>query len=132
VPEETSAPFLDGRIKINNDKYSMLKFLQNLFKKNYEDLSGREFKQRFQSDKNAVLIDVRTPSEFKSGSIKGAKNIDVTGPGFSSEISKLDKSKQYFIFCRSGARSGHACRMMSAQGFKVINLSGGVGAWPSN
>jgi rhodanese-related sulfurtransferase len=110
----------------------MLKFLRSLFKKSYEDLPGREFKQRFLADKNAVLIDVRTPSEFKSGSIKGAKNINVTGPDFNRETAKLDKSKQYFIFCRSGARSGHACRMMSAQGFKVINLSGGVGAWPSN
>ena len=109
----------------------MLKFLKSLFKKNYEDLSGREFKSRFQGNKNAVLIDVRTPSEFKSGSIKGAKNINVTGSDFNAQVDKLSKDNEYFVFCRSGARSGHACRLMASRGFRVVNLSGGIGAWPS-
>lgn len=110
----------------------MFKLISNLFKKNYEDLSGREFKNKFKSIPGAVLIDVRSDAEFKSGSIKGAKNMNIMSSGFSAEIAKLDKSKTYFIFCRSGARSASACRMMSAAGLNVSNLRGGIGAWPAN
>ncbi len=108
----------------------MFKFLKSLFSKNYEDLNGAAFKSRFQACKNAMLIDVRTPGEFNAGTIKGAKNINVTGADFYRELEKLSKDKEYFLFCRSGARSGHACRIMSSKGFKAVNLSGGIGTWP--
>lgn len=108
----------------------MFKFLKKLFAKNYEDLSGSEFKSRYQSGKKAMLIDVRTPAEFNAGTIKSAKNINVTGTDFNSQINKLAKDTEYFVFCRSGARSGHACRVMSANGLKAVNLIGGIGAWP--
>lgn len=109
----------------------MFKFIKSLFAKNYEDLSGPVFKSRYQESKGAILLDVRTPGEFNAGTIKGAKNINVTGTDFNSQIEKLPKDKEYFVFCRSGARSGHACRVMSSRGFKAVNLSGGIGAWPA-
>jgi Rhodanese-related sulfurtransferase len=107
----------------------------NLFSfgtKAYEDLRGQEFQQKFTSTKGAVLVDVRTAGEFSSGSIKGAKNIDFMSASFVEQFSKLDKSKEYFLFCRSGNRSGQACSILSKEGYKVYNLSGGVGAWPGN
>lgn len=42
----------------------------------------------------------------------------------------MDKSKDYFIFCRSGNRSAQACGIMAELGFNVYNLKGGVGMWP--
>ncbi|MDX2282943.1 MAG: rhodanese-like domain-containing protein [Bacteroidia bacterium] len=108
----------------------MLNFLKNLFKQPYETLSGSEFKARFSQTKGAVLLDVRTPAEFKSGAISGAKNLDVTSAGFAEKAAKLDKSKTYFLYCRSGARSGQACSFLSQQGYTVYNLSGGIGSWP--
>lgn len=111
-------------------KMNMLNLLKSLFAKSYQDLDGKSFKAAYEASTGAVLIDVRTPSEFKAGTIKGAKNINVTATDFELNISKLPKDKEYFLFCRSGARSGHACRMMSSKGFKVTNLSGGIGAWP--
>lgn len=105
----------------------------NLFSsdtKAYKNLNGREFKEQFQNVKKAVLLDVRTPGEFASGTIKGAKNMDMMSPSFKSAISKLDKDKEYFLFCRSGNRSGQACNMMSKEGFKVYNLKSGVDDWP--
>lgn len=105
----------------------------NIFKsapKNYEDLDGTTFKTKFDSSQKAELLDVRTAGEFKSGTIKGAKNIDVTSAQFGSALQMLDKDKEYFVFCRSGNRSGSACQMLSDQGFKAYNLVGGVGAWP--
>ncbi|MDX5420555.1 MAG: rhodanese-like domain-containing protein, partial [Hymenobacteraceae bacterium] len=51
---------------------------------------------------------------------------------FQNALGSLDKDKEYFVFCRSGNRSGSACELMSAQGFKCYNLAGGIGAWPNN
>lgn len=96
----------------------------------YKSLNGREFKEEYSNSKKPLLIDVRTAGEFASGSIPGAKNIDIMSAHFKRQISSLDKSKDYFLFCRSGNRSAQACSMMAEQGFNVYNLEGGVGAWP--
>jgi rhodanese-related sulfurtransferase len=106
----------------------------NIFKsapKNYEDLDGKTFKAKFQQAPKAELLDVRTAGEFAAGTIKGARNLDVMSPQFQQALPSLDKNKEYFVFCRSGNRSGSACDLLAAQGFKAYNLAGGVGAWPS-
>ena len=79
----------------------------------------------------SVILDVRTEEEFESGYIKGALNMDIRGgPDFLASIESLDKSKSYFLYCRSGARSGQACQLMSQMGFSALyNLDGGVLAW---
>ena len=79
----------------------------------------------------SVILDVRTEEEFESGYIKGALNMDIHGGAeFLSSIDALDKSKSYFVYCRSGARSGQACQLMSQMGFSAVyNLEGGVLAW---
>lgn len=100
------------------------------FKKSYQDLDGRAFKTAFEQDSQAVLLDVRTPAEFQSGHIKGALNMDIMGFDFRNQIGALDQNKTYYIYCRSGNRSGQACSMMSDLGLKTINLAGGIGAWP--
>jgi len=104
----------------------------SLFKKSYEDLNGTTFKQTFESTPGAVLLDVRTPMEYAAGSIPGSVNMDIMGYDFQDDVAKLDKSKTYFIYCRSGNRSGQACAIMSEMGFTTYNLSGGIGAWPFN
>ena len=79
----------------------------------------------------SVILDVRTAEEFESGYIKGALNMDIReGPDFLASIESLDKSISYFVYCRSGARSGQACQLMSQMGFSALyNLDGGVLAW---
>lgn len=108
----------------------MIKFLQKLFEKNYEDCRGDEFKARLMKEANAVLLDVRSASEFKAGTIEGAKNSNMMSPSFAAEVGRMDPTKTYFVFCRSGARSGMAANMMSKVGLKVINLKGGIITWP--
>ena len=94
-------------------------------------LAGHPFKAAYQQAPNkAVLLDVRTPGEFSSGSIKGALNIDIMSSNFAQKVEKLDKDATYFIFCRSGNRSGQACKMMHKMGFDVRNLAGGIGSYP--
>lgn len=105
----------------------------NLFSgktKNYKSLNGKEFKHEYDARNHPVLIDVRTAAEFASGSISKAKNIDLLSLEFKKQIHAMDKSKDYFIFCRSGNRSAQACGIMAELGFNVYNLKGGVGMWP--
>ena len=96
----------------------------------YKSLHGKDFKNEYHKSKQPELIDVRTSGEFASGSIPGAKNIDIMSANFKKQLASLDKSKDYFLFCRSGNRSAQACSIMAGQGFNVYNLRGGIGAWP--
>lgn len=105
----------------------------NIFKsapKNYPDLDGKTFKTKFQATPKAELLDVRTAGEFASGTIPGARNLDITSSQFQAALQTLDKDKAYFVFCRSGNRSGSACQVLAEKGFQAYNLAGGVGAWP--
>lgn len=106
----------------------------NIFKsttKNYEDLDGKTFRMKYQSALKAELLDVRTAWEFASGTIKGASNLEVASAQFHSALKTLDKGKAYYVFCRSGNRSGSACDILSPQGFRAYNLAGGLDAWPN-
>jgi len=84
-----------------------------------------------QQDENAVILDVRTPDEWNDGIIPGAITIDYyKGQGFIDEVEQLDKSKNYYVYCRSGARSGNACGILNQLGFEnAYNLSGGILQW---
>ncbi|MEZ4902018.1 MAG: rhodanese-like domain-containing protein [Spirosomataceae bacterium] len=100
-------------------------------KKNYENVSSVTFKQLIAETPGAVILDVRTPAEMRSGHIKGAINIDLMSADFQQKVAKLDKNKTYFVYCRSGNRSGQACKMMGDAGFEhLYNLSGGMMSWP--
>jgi len=77
------------------------------------------------------LLDVRTLEEVEEGYIPSATNIDIyKGPEFVSEIEKLDKTKNYYVYCRSGGRSAQACAIMNELGFEnTYNLLGGFTEW---
>ncbi|MBT3647647.1 MAG: rhodanese-like domain-containing protein [Flavobacteriales bacterium] len=97
--------------------------------KSFEEISSPEFELKMKS-KDTIVLDVRTGGEFASGYIPGAKNIDVNSGDFASRISKLDKSKNYLVYCRSGMRSASACTYLGEQGFEnVTNLRGGIMGW---
>ena len=95
------------------------------------DLSQEEWEEQMKNDDNALMLDVRTPQEFEEGYIPGAVDIDIyLGQGFLEELGKLDKSKNYYVYCRSGARSGQACAIMNSIGIEnAYNLEGGFMNW---
>jgi phage shock protein E len=71
------------------------------------------------------LIDVRTATEFEAGYIANAQNIDFLSGEFAETIPSLDKSKTYYLYCRSGGRSGKSAELLLAAGFtKVYNIGG--------
>ncbi|ASO03526.1 rhodanese-related sulfurtransferase [Arenibacter algicola] len=95
------------------------------------DLSQEEWSEQFENDENAFLLDVRTPEEVEEGYIPNATNIDIyLGQEFVAELEKLDKTKNYYVYCRSGQRSGQACAIMNKLGFEnAYNLVGGFMNW---
>ncbi len=95
------------------------------------DLSQEEWMTQYNNDDNAVILDVRTQAEIEEGYIPNAISIDIyLGPDFLTELEKLDKSKNYYVYCRSGNRSGQACAIMNSKGFeKAFNLEGGFMNW---
>ncbi len=89
----------------------------------------QEFKKLVDA-KEGILLDVRTPQEYAEGHIAGSINIDFHGENFKSELEKLDKTKTYEVYCRSGKRSASSAQVMEEMGFKkVINLDGGIIGW---
>ena len=95
------------------------------------DLSQQEWEEQLEADNNAVILDVRTQDEVDEGMIPNAIHIDIyKGQGFVDEVEALDKTKNYYVYCRSGARSGQACGIMNQLGFeKAYNLEGGFMNW---
>ena len=95
----------------------------------YENISPEKFKELME-DTSSIVLDVRTPEEEVEGTIPGSVLININEPSFPAEIEKLDKSKTYLVYCRSGNRSGKACGYMSSKGFSSLyNLEGGIRAW---
>jgi phage shock protein E len=83
-----------------------------------------------ETNKEVVVLDIRTEEEFKDGHIAKAVNIDYLDNSFTDKISKLDKSKTYLVHCASGGRSGKSLSKFSAQGFaNIYHLDGGLSAW---
>lgn len=74
------------------------------------------------------LIDIRETYEYKSGTIKTAKNIPM-GEILAKPDKYLKKDKEYYIMCQSGGRSSSACKQLSKLGFDITNVAGGVGSY---
>lgn len=72
-----------------------------------------------------VWIDVRTPEEIAEGALDGALHIDLQGPDFEAAISELPRDGAYFVYCRSGNRSGQAIEIMRGLGFTDLVNGGG-------
>lgn len=95
------------------------------------DLKQKEWTSKLNASDNAVILDVRTQEEAAQGVIPNAKIIDIyQGQEFIDEIKKLDMSKTYFVYCKSGGRSAQACSVMNQLGFQnTYNLVGGFTEW---
>lgn len=86
------------------------------------DLSPAEFKQELDNSEG-VVIDCRTPGECAGGTWPDAKCMDWLGGDLQNQVSQLDPSQSYFLYCRSGNRSAQAAKFLKAQGFnKVYNV----------
>lgn len=82
------------------------------------------------ADTNVVVLDVRTPDEFKAGHIRGAKSVDFRSADFAKKLGELDRNRTYLVHCASGGRSTSSLETFQKLGFKsVVHLDGGFNAW---
>lgn len=82
------------------------------------------------NNEDVVLLDVREPSETADGKI--AKAIQIPAGAVEKRVGELEKhkNKTLLVYCKTGARSGMACRELSKKGFdRVYSLNGGITAW---
>ena len=95
------------------------------------DLSQKDWTEQLEEDNNSVVLDVRTLQEVELGIIPNALHIDIfLGQEFIDAIQKLDKSKSYYVYCKSGGRSAQTCSIMNQLGFeRTYNLVGGITQW---
>lgn len=88
-------------------------------------LSAEQFREQRQKSPGKI-IDVRTPEEHEEGHLADTDMlIDIKSDAFDSEISKLDKNETYYLYCRSGGRSGKAVEKMKEAGFQEVYNVGG-------
>lgn len=101
-----------------------------LFQVQSHNLSPTEFQKKIKSDPKAVVLDVRTPEETGEGIVEGAMMIDFYQADFDKKLNGLDKTKNYYLYCKAGSRSSKAANLMSEKGFKnVYQLDGGILGW---
>jgi rhodanese-related sulfurtransferase len=95
------------------------------------NLSQEDWVSQLNADTNAVILDVRTDEEWNEGIILGAIQNDIyKGQGFIYRLEELDKSKNYYVYCKAGGRSAQACSIMNQMGFEnMYNLMGGFMNW---
>ena len=88
-----------------------------------ESISTAELEKRLKT--NIKLLDVRTPSEYNRGHIKGALNIPL------GQIDRYSQSKEekLYVICHSGVRSRLAAAKLRKKGYDVVNISGGMRTW---
>ena len=93
-------------------------------------LSPEQFSAALAMPGDHVLLDVRTPDEFKEGHIEKSVNYDWNGDHFFDQIAALNKKAPVYVYCFSGGRSGEAASAMREKGFKkVFELQGGIRKW---
>ena len=79
------------------------------------------------------LIDVRTKSEYESGFIERALNIDFFSDTFESDVLSLNKNSKIILYCRTNNRSTKTANLLKKNGFKDISvIEGGITDWVKN
>lgn len=95
-----------------------------------DTLAPQAFIKQAKADTTAIILDVRTPGEYKEEHLAGALQLDfLNSEAFDAGIKLLDKSHTYYVYCRSGKRSHNACIKMKKQGLKVFDMEGGILNW---
>ena len=99
----------------------------------YSELSFTDFNNSLKNDSNYIIVDVRTPKEYRNGHMKNAVNVSYFGTIFTDSIKTLDRKKTIYMYCQTQHRSPLASKKMRKLGFvKIIDLTGGFMKWENN
>ena len=95
----------------------------------YKQISSSEAVSIMESTENYIILDVRTPDEYKDRHIKGAINIPNETIGDKEPKSLPDKNQLILVYCRSGNRSKQASKKLAEMGYTNIVEFGGINTW---
>lgn len=96
----------------------------------YSDYKCEDFINVMHADSDFIIVDVRTPKEYRKGHMKNAINVSYFNNWFTDSISKLDREKTIYMYCQTQHRSPLASKKMKKMGFKkIIDLKGGFMKW---
>ncbi len=92
------------------------------------EIDSETLKARLAEGEALLLVDIRTPAEVAQGAIPNAKHIPMHL--LPVRAADLPRDREFVLYCRSGARSYHACQFLAQQGYdNALNLRGGIIAW---
>ncbi len=86
-----------------------------------------ELQKKLENGETLELVDVREDEEVAGGMIPGARHIKMGD--IPDSLDQFDTDKEYFLICRSGNRSGNVAHYLQDQGYKVVNMEGGMLDW---
>ncbi|MFC4618597.1 rhodanese-like domain-containing protein [Camelliibacillus cellulosilyticus] len=92
-----------------------------------KQIMPEEVFQQLKDGQKLSLIDVREDEEVAEGMISEAKHIPLGQ--LEDRINEISKDEEHIMICRSDGRSGKACKLLKAKGFKVKNMVGGMLTW---
>ena len=98
----------------------------------YVKITSDQAVEMMKKEKNYVIVDVRTPEEYKEGHIPNAINIplDTIDNYNSQNVENLkDKNQLIMLYCRSGRRSSEAAKKLLAKGYMNVIDFGGINDW---
>ncbi len=111
----------------------ILAYTGNLKAASLETISPKAANALVQNEKtnpDFVILDIRTPREYKAGHLEGAALIDFYSNDFLKKMRALDKSKTYLMYCRSANRSTKALKLVKNMGFtSLYNMGQGINGW---
>jgi len=81
-------------------------------------------------DKDYAIIDVRHAHEYEAGHVPGALLVDLDDIVRGAAALPADRSKAYFVYCRSGVRSAKAAAILKGLGYEDVRDFGGILSWP--
>lgn len=95
----------------------------------FKQLNPIEFSEAI-INKDEIVLDVRTPKEFKSGHIKNAQQLNFYERDFGQKLLMLPKDNAIYLYCLTGSRSENAASFLVQNGYKkVYNLQRGIMDW---
>jgi len=94
---------------------------------NIPEITPAEFVARRERGDALTLLDVREDWELGVASVPGVVHIPMGE--VADRIGELDRSRETVVLCRSGRRSLEVAKFLQQNGFKSVNLAGGILAW---
>ncbi len=96
-----------------------------------KEIDSQELNARLAAEEDVYLLDIRSEAEVVRGMLPQSSHLPMHL--IPLRMNEFPKDKEIVLYCRSGARSYHACMYLMQQGFRnVVNLRGGIIDWDRN